>query len=220
MLFLVSLVASTTAATEVIPPSPAIYFNDYASVVSRPVANALNRKLEQFERDTSNQIVVAIYPKMQSDSDIADYTFRVKESWHIGQKSKNNGAVLFVFVQNRTTFIQTNYGLEGALPDATCKQIIDNEIAPALKDDNYDVGLTLGVSAILSATRGEYKGNGHIASEKIAAGIVYHLPWIISSIVAFLLLGVVRLLIHTCGGTFYAHHRPITRLRRKCLSLF
>jgi uncharacterized protein len=205
-LLLLCFAAPAASATEVIPPVPDRYFNDYAGVVSKPVAEALNRKLEQFERDTSTQIVVAVYPKMQSDSDLADYTFRVKETWHVGQKGKNNGAVLFVFVQERKAFIQTNYGLEGALPDATCKQIIDIEIAPRLKDNDYDAGLTLGIAAILAATRGEYTGIGHTSNQQIANGIVNDMPWIVGGIVAFLLLGLALLLIHNFGGTFYARH--------------
>ena len=73
-------------AGKVIPPPPAGYFNDYANVVSASTAQPLDQILEQFERDTSNQIVVAIYPKMQSDSSIEDYTVRVAESWKVGQR--------------------------------------------------------------------------------------------------------------------------------------
>src|ERR1043165_10025709 len=90
-------ISSAVFAAEVIPPKPAGYFNDYANVVPKEKAVALNEKLAQFERETSNQIVVAVYPKMESDSDIFDYTYRVKEQWGVGQKGKNNGAVLFVF---------------------------------------------------------------------------------------------------------------------------
>ena len=106
-------------AAEVIPPKPAGYFNDYANVVPKEKGLALNEKLAQFERETSNQIVVVVYPKMESNSDVFDYTYRVKEQWGVGQKGKNNGAVLFVFVQDRKMYLHTNYGLEGALPDAT-----------------------------------------------------------------------------------------------------
>ena len=113
----VLFLACAVRAGEVIPPPPAGYFNDYANVVSASTAQPLDQILEQFERDTSNQIVVAIYPKMQSDSSIEDYTVRVAESWKVGQRLKNNGAVLFVFVQDRKLYIQVGYGLEGALPD-------------------------------------------------------------------------------------------------------
>ena len=74
---------------------------------------APQRKLAQFERETSTQIVVAIYRTMQSESSVDDYTQRVAKTWGVGQQGRNNGAVLFVFVENRQMFIQTGYGLEG-----------------------------------------------------------------------------------------------------------
>ena len=162
---LVLFFGSVSRADEVIPPLPAAYFNDYAGVVSSNTAQQLNQKLEQFERDTSNQIIVAIFPKMQSDSSIEDYTVRVAEAWKVGQKLKNNGAVLFVFIQDRKLYIQVGYGLEGALPDALAKQIIDEEITPHFKQGDYDGGLTAGVNAILAAARGEYKGTGSTAQD-------------------------------------------------------
>ena len=67
-------------ADEVIPPPPAAYFNDYAGVVSAGTVAQLNQTLENFERQSSDQIVVAIFPKMQSDSSIDDYTVRVARS--------------------------------------------------------------------------------------------------------------------------------------------
>jgi uncharacterized protein len=54
--------------SEVIPAKPARYFNDYAGVVSPVTVDQLNQKLEDFEKSTSSQIVVVIWPKMQSDS--------------------------------------------------------------------------------------------------------------------------------------------------------
>jgi len=150
----------TALAVETIPPAPAHYFNDYAGVVSAATAAQLNQRLEQFERDSSCQIVVAIYPRMQSDSAIEDYTVRVAQAWKVGQQDKKNGAVLFVFTQDRKLFIQTGYGLEGALPDAICKRIIAEEITPGFKAGNFDAGLTAGVNAMLAAAKGEYKGTG------------------------------------------------------------
>jgi len=152
-------------ADEVIPPPPAAYFNDYAHVVSAGTAAQLNQTLENFERQSSEQIVVAIFPEMQSDSSIEDYTVRVARSWQVGQKDKNNGAVLFVFVQDHKMFLQVGYGLEGVLPDALCKRIIDEQIAPRFKAGDFDGGLTAGVQSILAATKGEYKGTGAIVSD-------------------------------------------------------
>ena len=153
-------------AGEVIPPPPAAYFNDYAHAVSAGTAAQLDKTLEDFERQSSDQIVVAVFPKMQSDSSIEDYTVRVARSWQVGQKNKNNGAVLFVFVQDHKMFLQVGYGLEGVLPDALCKRIIDEQITPRFKAGDFDGGLTAGVQAILAATKGEYKGTGTTVAQR------------------------------------------------------
>lgn len=147
-------------AAEVIPAAPSRYFNDYAKVVSPATAERLNQMLEDFEKAASSQIVVATFPKMQSDSALEDYTVRVFQAWKVGQKGKDNGAVLFVFVQDRRLRIEAGYGLEGALPDALAKRIIENEIKPHLQRQDFDGGLTAGVTAILQAVRGEYTGTG------------------------------------------------------------
>ncbi len=176
-------------AAEVIPPAPKQYFNDYAHVVSPQTAAQLNQKLEDFERQTSSQILVAIYPTMQSDSSIEDYTVRVAESWKAGQKLKNNGAVLFVFIQNRTMYIQVGYGLEGALPDALAKQIIDNELRPHFRNGDFDGGFTAAVNAMLAAVRGEYKGTGRTVYEN-----QQHNQGTAGVIILFLIVGVFGLL--------------------------
>ena len=152
-------------AAEVIPPAPKQYFNDYAKVVSAGAAERLNGRLEQFERETSSQILVAIYPKMQSDSSIEDYTVRVAEAWKVGQRRKDNGAVLFVFSQDRKMYLQVGYGLEGSVPDALAKRIIDNEITPRFKNGDFEGGLEAGITAIIAATKGEYQGTGRTAGD-------------------------------------------------------
>jgi uncharacterized protein len=153
-------------ADEVMPPAPTAYFNDYANIVSSATASQLNQTLADFERQTSEQIVVAVFPKMQSDSSVDDYTERVASSWKVGQKDKNNGAVLFVFVQDHKMFIQTGYGLEAVLPDLLCKRIIDEQIAPRFKAGDFDGGLIAGVQSIIAATKGEYKGNGQTVADR------------------------------------------------------
>jgi uncharacterized protein len=157
---------------------------------------------------------------MQSDSDIADYTYRVKETWRVGQKGKDNGAVLFVFIQDHTMFIQTNYGLEGALPDATCKEIIDQDIAPHFKTNDYAGGLQAGINAILAATKGEYKGNGstHYDQQPDIPEIVTIVG---TALGIFLLFGLFLLMIHNFGGTFYYNHvRSLTFMENVYMFIF
>ena len=153
-------------AAEVIPPAPKNHFNDYAGITRPATQQRLNAELAQFERDTSNQIVVAIFAKMQSDSSVEDYAVRVAQAWGVGQKDRKNGAVLFVFQASHDLRIVTGYGLEGALPDARCKQIIENEIAPRFRAGDFDGGLSAGVRAMMAAARGEYRGPGATVAER------------------------------------------------------
>jgi uncharacterized protein len=153
-------------AAELIPPKPATYFNDYAGVVSKDAASRFNEQLAQFERETSNQVVVAVFPKMQSDDDIAAYTQRVAHSWGVGQKDKRNGVVLFVFAQDHKMYIQVGYGLEGALPDLTAFDITEYRIKPHFRNNDYEGGLAEGIDSILKAIRGEYKGTGQTVRER------------------------------------------------------
>jgi uncharacterized protein len=152
-------------AAERIPPAPPRYFNDNAGVVSRPVADQLNARLEQFERESSNQLLVAIYPKMESDSSVEDYTVRVASAWKAGQAGRNNGAVLFVFMAEHTLYLQVGYGLESVLPDATAKRIIEREIVPRFRARDVDGGMTAAVNAMIAATQGEYEGTGQTRAE-------------------------------------------------------
>lgn len=184
------VLATQLPAAEVIPPKPAKYFNDYAGVVSPGTAQRLDDQLTQFERDTSNQVVVAIFPTMQTDSDIADYTRRVAQSWQVGQKETRNGAVLFVFVRDRKMFIQVGYGLEGALPDATAFDITEFHIKPHFRRNDYDGGLSEGVDLICKAIRGEYKGSGQTVAERNRnnGGKFNFLPFLIFFIIMMIVL--------------------------------
>lgn len=185
LLFLTLGVALARGA-EVIPPPPANHFNDYAAVVKRTTAEQLNRELTQFERDTSTQILVAIFPRMQSPSSIEDYTVRVFAAWHPGQKRQSNGAILFIFAEEHRMRIATGYGVEGALPDALCKQILENEIAPRLRAGNFDAAMTSGVHAMMAAVRGEYKGSGRTKKEQ-SSGDSANSGWGIAAFIAFII---------------------------------
>jgi uncharacterized protein len=166
LLLAIACVTAWLRADNTLPPKPPLYFNDNAHVVDAATAADLNQQLEQFERDTSNQIVVAIYPSLPDGADASQYSTQTYNAWGVGQKNNNNGAVLFVFINDHKMFIATGRGLEGALPDITCEEIIRNEITPAFKQGDYAGGLRAGVAAMIAATKGEYKGNGQTVADQ------------------------------------------------------
>jgi len=146
------------SADEVIPPAPQHYFNDYANVTSAGAGKRLDLQLEQFEKDTTAQIVVAIFPRMQSDAPVEEYSKRIFNAWKVGQKGKNNGIVVVVFIEDHLMSIQTGLGFEKTVTDAICLKIIKEEMIPHFSKGDFDGGLTAAVNALIAATRGEYKG--------------------------------------------------------------
>ncbi|HLW36352.1 MAG TPA: TPM domain-containing protein [Chthoniobacterales bacterium] len=205
ILLAIALVAGQSSAAEVIPAKPANYFNDYAGVVSKDAASRFNEQLAQFERETSNQVVVAVFPKMQSDDDVAAYTQRVAEAWGVGQKDKRNGVVLFIFTQDRKMFIQVGYGLEGALPDLTAFDITEHRIKPHFRSNDYQGGLAEGIDSILKAIRGEYQGTGKTVLEKGGtAGPGFNLALFLFFVVALI---IISRLMRVMGGYGYSSGR-------------
>ncbi len=151
---------------EQLPAKPEKFVTDRAGVLGQDRADSLSRKLGQFERDTSNQILVWIDRKIPERFTLEDFTVRAAEKWGAGQAKTDNGAVLFVFVDDRKLRIEVGYGLEGALPDATAKRIIDEEIVPRFRANDYAGGVEAGVDAMIAATKGEYKGTGTTVDER------------------------------------------------------
>ena len=192
LLLFLSLVAAFASlrAAEVMPPVPPRYFNDYTLSVSGPVIEQLNQQLSDFERQTSNQIVVAVFRKAETDSSIQDYSHRIFENWKVGRAGINNGCVLFVYLENRKIWIEVGYGLEGAIPDGTAKQIIDTVITPKFKANDFDGGLRDGVNALMAAARGEYKGTGKTtAEERRRTTDGFKIPlWVIILIIVFIIV--------------------------------
>src|SRR5262245_48774273 len=103
--------------------------HDDANTLSPSFASQLNAELQAYEDSTSNQIAIMIVPSLEGEI-LEEYTLRVAESLKAGQKDKDNGVLIFVAVNDRKARIEVGEGLEGVLTDATCNQIIRNEMAP------------------------------------------------------------------------------------------
>lgn len=138
------------------PPPLTGRVNDYARMLSTATAQSLDRTLAGFEQQTSNQVVVLTVPTLEGDT-IEDFAIRVGEAWKIGRKEKNNGVLLILAKKERKIRIEVGTGLQGALPDITAGQIIRNVIAPPLRKGDFDAGISAGITAIIEATKGEFK---------------------------------------------------------------
>lgn len=135
------------------PPSLVV---DNANILTPEQKTQLERKLISVDDSSSNQIAVLIVSTLndQSIEEVANATFR---SWGIGNKKTNNGVLLLVAINDKKVRIEVGSGLEGAIPDVTTKDIIENEIVPNFKDGNYYKGIDEATDQIAKAAIGEYK---------------------------------------------------------------
>ncbi len=141
------------------PSDPPRLVNDFAHVMTADQVAALESKLVAYDDSTSIQIAIVTVPTT-GDYAIEDYALKILRDWKVGNKKTNNGMVILAAIQDRKVFIATGYGMEGSVPDATAKEIVDNEIVPNFKggsQDNYYRGFDLAADAIIKASRGEYK---------------------------------------------------------------
>jgi uncharacterized protein len=121
---------------------------DQAQILDAAARTRIESKLEQLESKTSNQLVVVTLRSLQG-YDISDYGYRLGRSWGIGQKGKNNGAILLVAPSERKVRIEVGYGLEGTVTDAVSRLIIENAILPRFRTGDFAGGIERGVDDLV-----------------------------------------------------------------------
>ncbi|MEO7265879.1 MAG: TPM domain-containing protein [Ferruginibacter sp.] len=163
-----------------------VLVNDFAGILTPDQKAALEYKLVAFDDSTSTQIAVVIINDLQG-FDVADYAVQLGRAWGIGGKEFSNGVLLLISVKDRKLNIATGYGVEGALPDITSKHIIDEEIVPNFKGNDYYRGIDKGTDAIIKAVKGEY----NVARKKDSKG---------GSKIPFILIAIVLFILFSSGG--------------------
>ncbi|MBX2923894.1 MAG: TPM domain-containing protein [Chitinophagaceae bacterium] len=137
-------------------PNPPKLVNDFTGTLTALQAERLEHKLKNYDDTSSNQIAVVIVETLH-DYDPYEFATTLGRQWGVGNKAFNNGVVFLIATKDRKVFIAPGYGLEGALPDITCKQIIENEVLPNFRGNDYYRGIEEGTDAIMKAAAGEYQ---------------------------------------------------------------
>ncbi len=190
--FLLAVIFFLPVIVNAQPPIPELWgtrIHDEAKILSPEFVSRLEHQLKADQDTTSNQIAVLVIGSLEGYP-MEEYTYKVAKEWKLGQKDKDNGVLLFVSIKDRAIRIETGYGVEGALPDALCNQIIRHEIAPYFRQENYEAGIQAGIDAITKAIAGEYKGEPQTSAPRRKGG----------SIIPFLLILLVLIIISRMRG--------------------
>jgi uncharacterized protein len=159
------------AAGLVVPPAPTRFVTDKAGVIAPDVAAGLERRLSDFEKETSNQFLVYTESTVPDGTTLEEYTVACAQAWKAGQTQRKNGMILFVFPGSRKARLEVGYGLEGAMPDALARRVLDEQVLPRFRAGDYSGGISSGVSAAIAVTRGEYKGTGRTRGGRGGPGL-------------------------------------------------
>lgn len=130
---------------------------DYYNLLTENQKQSLEQKLIKYSDTTSTQIVVAIIPSTQGEN-INYLGAQWGQKWGIGQEKEDNGILILLARDDRRIAINTGYGVEHLLTDAMSRRIIENDIIPYFKQDDYYGGLNSGTDAIFKVLTGEYQG--------------------------------------------------------------
>jgi uncharacterized protein len=128
--------------------------NDLAGMLDETVEARIEEKLAAFEREKGSQVAVLTLPSLEGES-LEDFSIRVVDTWKLGREGIDDGVLLLVARDERQLRLEVGYGLEGVLPDATARRIVDNVIVARFREGDVAGGIEAGVDAVLQVARGE-----------------------------------------------------------------
>ncbi len=183
------------AQDKVIPakPEPPRLVNDLGHMLTAGERDQLEQKLLDFSRVTSNEITIFTIDSL-GDYDVSDYAIKLGKAWGVGKSGRNNGVVILASLKDHKINISSGKGLEGALTDLQCGQIIRNEMVPSFRDKNYYQGFSKAADAVIAVTKGEYKADGN-AQHKPA-----HIPGAAIIILIIFIFFIIKMIGRGGGG--------------------
>lgn len=141
------------------PSNPPRLVNDYTGTLTASQIESLEHKLVAYDDSTSTQFLILLVDDLQGYP-IEQYATNIGQSWGVGQEGKDNGAVIVVKPKKGNgkgeATIQTGYGIEEYITDATAKNIIEREMIPAFKENDYYTGIDNAVNVMMDLCSGKF----------------------------------------------------------------
>jgi uncharacterized protein len=150
---LIGLLLPAAVLAADVPPLKA-RVTDLTGALNAQQRGALEQTLAEFEARKGAQIAVLLVPTTQPET-VEQYAVRVQEAWKLGRKGVDDGVLLVVAKNDRKLKIEVGYGLEGILPDAIAKRIIEDDITPRFREGDFYGGIRAGVDRIMRVVEGE-----------------------------------------------------------------
>ena len=164
---------------------------DAANIIPPDQEARLDQKLAALEQNSQRQLVITTLPDLQG-YEISDYGYQLGRHWGIGDKERNDGALLIIAPKERKVWIEVGYGLEPVLTDGLSSIIVQQEIVPRFKAGDMPAGIEAGTDAIikqLSLPEAEARQIAAAAKPKVAKGnaVLPALFWLLMIFIFFII---------------------------------
>ena len=126
--------------------------SDFSGLLKVEFRQKLEKQLADFEKETTDQIIVAIFPSLEGEK-MEDFTLRLMNQWGVGKKGKNNGVGVILFIQDRKIRLEVGKGLTTLLTDTKAQSILDRQMTPFFKKGDFQKGISSGLQAIFRVLR-------------------------------------------------------------------
>jgi len=147
------LLVPAWAETVAVPPLRT-RVTDLTATLSTPAKAAIEARLVDLEKRKGSQLAVLVLPTTGEDT-VEQFGIRVAEAWKLGRKGVDDGLLFLVAKDDRTLRIEVGYGLEGAIPDAVAKRVIEEIVVPRFKTGDFEGGIGAGVDSLIKLVDGE-----------------------------------------------------------------
>ena len=149
--------------------APSRLVNDFGGILNDSETARLESKLRQYANSTSTQIAVVSINSLEG-RDISMYSVEVAHKWGIGQDGKGNGVLIMIAKADRKMFIATGYGMEGVLPDALAKRIVENNMKPNFAAGRFYQGIDEAIEVIFGLATGEFTADQVARQRRLSPG--------------------------------------------------
>lgn len=190
-------VPDTTMPLGWLPGKTSQLLNDYTGILTLDQASHIETRLLDCYDSSKVEIAVVVVPDLGGDA-IESFCQNLWDKWHVGDKKKSNGVMIVIKPKNSTdgqVRIQTGYGMEGALPDAFCRRIIEDQMIPYFRENEYFEAIDAALDIIIPVAKGEYSQEKYDEDNSISSGAAI-------VIVLIIIIGFIALVIYgiTRGG--------------------
>jgi len=151
-LVIVLVIAAVALSAQPALPVLTAPVNDFAKTLDAQSVRELERRIRALQQATGDVVAVATVPSLDGFGTIDELALRLFENGGrgIGQKGKDNGALIVLALKERQVRVEVGYDLEEFITDGYAGETIRATMVPLFRNGQYGQGLLAGATRIIN----------------------------------------------------------------------